>query len=86
MVLLVGARRPCSTGYTVSLAEETFTQHGGKDVVVMGMDEATFKQLREPFALWHPHLGKFLQAMALAKPSVLGLGSFYQTVLSNLSI
>lgn len=44
-----------------------------KDVVVVGMDEATFKRLREPFALWHPHLGKFLQAMALAKPSVLGL-------------
>lgn len=43
------------------------------DVVVVGMDEATFKQLREPFALWHPHLGKFLQAMALAKPAVLGL-------------
>jgi len=44
-----------------------------KDVVVVGMDEAAFRALREPFALWHPHLGKFLQAMAVAKPSVLGL-------------
>jgi len=43
------------------------------DVVVVGIDETTFHALREPFALWHPHLGRFLQAMALAKPSVLGL-------------
>lgn len=44
-----------------------------KDVVVVGMDEAAFNTLREPFALWHPHLGKFLKAMAAAKPSVVGL-------------
>ncbi|MFZ4535477.1 adenylate/guanylate cyclase domain-containing protein [Propionivibrio sp.] len=43
------------------------------DVLVVGIDEAAFNALREPFALWHPHLGKFLQAMAVAKPSVLGL-------------
>lgn len=44
-----------------------------KDVVVVGMDEAAFSTLREPFALWHPHIGKFFHAMAVAKPSVLGL-------------
>ncbi|OGS91955.1 MAG: hypothetical protein A2Z95_03515 [Gallionellales bacterium GWA2_60_18] len=43
------------------------------DVVVVGIDEATFKQIREPFALWHPHLGKFFQAMAGARPSVVGM-------------
>lgn len=43
------------------------------DVVVVSIDETAFKTLREPFALWHPHLGKFLRAMALAKPAVLGL-------------
>ena len=43
------------------------------DVVVVGIDELTFKTLREPFALWHPHLGKFLRAMAQAKPAALGL-------------
>lgn len=43
------------------------------DVVVVGIDEETFKTLREPFALWHPHLGKFLRAMAQAKPAALGL-------------
>lgn len=43
------------------------------DVVVVGIDEAAFKQFREPFALWHPHLGKFFQAMAGARPSVVGM-------------
>lgn len=44
-----------------------------RDVVIVGMDEAAFNTLREPFALWHPHFGKFLWAMAVAKPLVLGL-------------
>ena len=43
------------------------------DVVIVGIDEDATKALKEPFALWHPHLGKFLEAMAKAKPSVLGL-------------
>ena len=44
-----------------------------KDVVLVGIDEKTFQALREPFALWHPHLGRFFKGMALARPSVLGL-------------
>lgn len=43
------------------------------DVVVVGIDEAAFARFREPFALWHPHLGRFLEAMAAAQPSVVGL-------------
>ncbi len=43
------------------------------DVAIVGIDAAAFKVLQEPFELWHPHLGKFLQAMANAKPAVLGL-------------
>ena len=37
------------------------------DVVVVGIDEASFKQFREPIALWHPHLADFLKAMAAAR-------------------
>lgn len=44
-----------------------------KDVVLVGIDEQTFQKLREPLALWHPHLGRFFKGMALAKPAVLGL-------------
>jgi class 3 adenylate cyclase/CHASE2 domain-containing sensor protein len=43
------------------------------DVVIVGIDEDATKALKEPFALWHPHLGKFLDAMAKARPAVLGL-------------
>ncbi len=43
------------------------------DVVIVGIDEATFKTFKEPYELWHPHFGKFLQAMTRTKPSVLGI-------------
>ena len=43
------------------------------DVVIVGIDEASYKSFKEPFALWHPYLGKFLLAMAVAKPAVVGL-------------
>ena len=53
--------------------QEYFPRPVQKDVVVVGIDENAFKVLREPFALWHPHLGKFLRAMAQARPAALGL-------------
>ncbi|OIQ96363.1 adenylate cyclase 1 [mine drainage metagenome] len=43
------------------------------DVVIVGIDEDSYKAFKEPFALWHPYLGKFLQSMAIAKPAVVGL-------------
>lgn len=43
------------------------------EVVIVGIDDSAFRAFKEPFALWHPHLGKFLQAMAAAKPAVVGL-------------
>jgi class 3 adenylate cyclase/CHASE2 domain-containing sensor protein len=43
------------------------------DVVVIGIDEAALKGIREPIELWHPHLGKLLQALAVAEPAVVGL-------------
>jgi adenylate cyclase len=55
------------------LLRERAPQPVARDVVLVGIDENTFRQLREPFALWHPHLGRFLKAIAAAKPSVVGL-------------
>ena len=43
------------------------------DVVIVGIDEDSFKKFKEPFELWHPHLASFLQAMEIAQPRVLGL-------------
>lgn len=43
------------------------------DVIVVGIDEESFRQFSEPFALWHPHFADLLQAFVLAKPSVVGM-------------
>ncbi len=45
----------------------------GKDIVLIGIDEAALAEQREPFALWHPHLGRLMKGLALAKPTVVGL-------------
>jgi len=50
-----------------------FPKNVDADVVVIGIDETTIKQLSEPFALWHKHLGNFLQAVALGEARVVGL-------------
>lgn len=50
-----------------------YSQAVGKDIVLIGIDEATLAAQREPFALWHPYLGRLLNGLALAKPAVVGL-------------
>ena len=42
------------------------------EVVVVGIDEAFLESVREPIALMHPHIARFLAAMTMAKPSVVG--------------
>ena len=42
-------------------------------VVIVGFDDDTTRMLREPFTLWHPHLGRFLQAAAAGGATVVGL-------------
>jgi len=44
-----------------------------RDVVVVGIDEETAKGFPEPVTLWHAHLGRFLSALAAAKPAALGV-------------
>lgn len=44
-----------------------------REIVVVGVDEETIKRFPEPITLWHRHLGKFLSAMAQAKPSAVGV-------------
>jgi adenylate cyclase len=48
-------------------------QSVARDIVVVGIDEATIKAFPEPIALWHTHLARFLAAMAKAKPAVVGI-------------
>jgi adenylate cyclase len=44
-----------------------------QDVVVIGLDEAAFETIPEPYALWHRHLGDLLNGLAQAQPAVVGL-------------
>jgi len=55
------------------LLTQWFPRPAARDVVVVGVDEETTKRFPEPLTLWHRHLGKFLSAMAQAKPSAVGL-------------
>ena len=43
------------------------------DVVIVGIDDESTRVLREPLTLWHPHLGKFLEAMAQSGAAAVGL-------------
>ena len=43
------------------------------EVVIVGIDDETTRALREPVTLWHPHLGKFLQALAGSGATAVGL-------------
>ncbi len=43
-----------------------------EDVLVIGIDEKTYLGLKEPYALWHPHLGQLLEGLAQARPAVVG--------------
>ena len=56
-----------------TLLRETRAQPARNDVVVVGIDEASLAAVPEPFALWHPHLGRFLIAMSESRPSALGI-------------
>jgi len=43
------------------------------DVVLIGIDEQTYQQFREPLALWHKHFGLMFKILAKAEIAVLGL-------------
>ena len=44
-----------------------------RDVVLVGIDQESLDRLPEPFALWHPHFGKFLQAVTAGGAAAIGL-------------
>ena len=45
----------------------------GPEVVIVGMDEESEKTIPEPMALYHRPLGRFMEAMAQARPAAVGL-------------
>ena len=43
------------------------------DIIVVGVDDATFKAIQEPLGMWHEPLGRALEKIAAAKPRAIGL-------------
>jgi adenylate cyclase len=43
------------------------------DIIVVGVDDATFKAIAEPLGMWHEPLGKALEKIASAHPRAIGL-------------
>lgn len=46
-----------------------------QDVVVIGLDEAAYETIAEPYALWHRHLGELFTGLAAARPAVVGVAA-----------
>jgi len=44
-----------------------------KEVVLIGIDKNTYKQLNEPFALWHNHFADLFKALSLSEITIFGL-------------
>lgn len=59
--------------FLATLLSEHFPKRVPPEVVIVGIDEASFEAFPEPVAMWHRHLGKFLSAMAVARPKVVGI-------------
>ena len=55
------------------LLRAKFPQPVAKEVVIVGIDEATFAKLPEPFTLWHAHIAKFLTGMARGQAAAVGM-------------
>jgi adenylate cyclase len=43
------------------------------DIIIVGVDDATFRSIPEPLGLWHEPLGRALVRIASAKPRAIGL-------------
>ena len=76
--VVAGLRLPAALDRKVLDAQMRFVRESSprpvqNDVVVVGLDEAYLESMREPIALLHPHLARFLGAMSIAKPAVVGL-------------
>ncbi len=55
------------------LVASHFPRIGKREVVVVGIDEATRRSVTEPLALWHVHFGRLLQALSVGKPAAIGM-------------
>lgn len=55
------------------LLRQWLPREAAKEVMVVGIDEASVSALPEPITLWHRHLARFLVAMKEARPAAVGI-------------
>jgi adenylate cyclase len=55
------------------LLRHSLARPAERDVVVVGIDEASIAALPEPITLWHGHLSRFVLALKKAAPAALGI-------------
>ena len=70
---LVAAMERASFDTQVRFLREFFPRAAAVEPVLIGIDEATVAEFPEPLALWHRHLADLLDALAVARPTVIGI-------------
>jgi len=70
---VLGVLERLSFDLQVKLLRANFPQEAKVEPVLIGIDEATEEAFEEPLAMWHKHLGKTMQALAIAKPKLVGM-------------
>ena len=56
-----------------SLLRQLAPKAAPDDIIIVGVDDATFKAIPEPLGMWHEPLGKALEKIASARPKAIGL-------------
>jgi adenylate cyclase len=57
----------------MQLSQQYFPRAANVEPVLIGIDAAAEEKFPEPIAMWHQHLGKTMQGLALAKPLAVGM-------------
>lgn len=70
---VLGVLERLSFDLQVKFLRQHYPQPAKVEPVLIGIDESTEDAFEEPLAMWHKHLGKTMQALAIAKPALVGM-------------
>ena len=70
---VIGLLERLSFDIQVRFLRNYFPQSARVEPILIGIDDATEDVFDEPLAMWHRHLGKTMQALAIAKPRLVGM-------------
>ena len=70
---VLGVLERLSFDLQMRLIREFNLKAAAVEPVLIGIDEATEDVFEEPLAMWHKHFGRTMQALAAAKPTLVGM-------------